>query len=112
MKHLIEFPLEDGETIVVEVEEPEGEGGIVRAARPGEIAAKANHTFEQALEKIKPTTQAISETIVTGLRNLANPPDEVMVMFGIKMNAAAGAFLASVGTEATYEITMIWRRKE
>jgi len=35
MKRLIEFPLEDGGAIVVEVDEPEPPGGVVRAARLG-----------------------------------------------------------------------------
>ena len=46
MKRLIEFPLEEGGSIVVEVDEPAPEGGVVRAARPGEVAAKAGQTFE------------------------------------------------------------------
>ncbi len=41
MKRLIEFPLEEGGSILMEVGEPAPEGGVVRAARPGEIAAKA-----------------------------------------------------------------------
>ena len=40
MKHLIEFPLEDGDVILVEVDEPEPQGGVMHAARPGEIFAQ------------------------------------------------------------------------
>ena len=111
MKQLIEFPLEDGGTILVEVDEPEPEGGVVRAARPGEIVARANTTFEQSLDRIKPAIDVIATAIRSRLDNLSSPPDEITVMFGLKLNAAAGAFLASVGTEANYEVTLIWRRK-
>ena len=38
MKHLVEFKLEDGSAIMVEVEAREAEGGAIRAGRkPGEI---------------------------------------------------------------------------
>lgn len=53
MKQLVEFKLEDGNTIMVEVEQPEAQGGTIRAGRkPGEIYYEATQTFEQALEKI------------------------------------------------------------
>lgn len=73
--------MEDGGSIVVEVDEPAPEGGVVRAARPGEIAAKAGQTFEAALERIKPATG----TIIAKLRGLSDPPDEAVVEFGLKM---------------------------
>ncbi len=40
MKRLIEFPLDDGTSMLVEVEEPE-EGGLVKASRAGEVITKA-----------------------------------------------------------------------
>jgi len=61
MKRLIEFPLQDGGSIVVEVDEPASEGGVTRAARPGEIAARASQTFEAALERIQPAAGIISD---------------------------------------------------
>ena len=105
LKHLIEFPLENGGSIIVEVDEPESEGGVVRAARPGEIAAKASETFEAALERIKPAAGAI----IAKLRSLGDSPDEIEVEFGLKLSAQAGAFVASVGGEAHYKVTLKWR---
>jgi hypothetical protein len=104
---LIEFPLQDGGSIYVEVDEPEPEGGLRRAARPGEITAKAGETLEDALEKIKPAAQAI----IARLRELQDAPDEVGVEFGIKLSAAAGAFIASAGVEANYKVTLKWAKK-
>ena len=66
MKRLIEFPLEEGGSIVVEVDEPAPEGGVVRAARPGEVAEKARETFDAALERIKP----VAGTVIAKLRGL------------------------------------------
>ena len=107
MKHLIEFPLEDGDVIVVEVDEPEPKGGVMRAARPGEIVVKAGQTFEAALERIKPA----AGTIIAKLRGLHDPPDEVEVEFGLRMSADAGAVIASAGAEANYKVTLKWKRE-
>ncbi|MBC7334659.1 MAG: hypothetical protein H5U01_00075 [Clostridia bacterium] len=108
MKRLIEFPLEDGTTIMVEVEEPEG-AGMMPAARGGPgMPEKAHQTFEAALEKIRPAAQ----TIVKKLRALHDPPDEIEVEFGMKLNAQAGALVAAAGTEANYKVTLTWKREE
>ena len=108
MKRLIEFPLEDGSTILVEVERPEPEGDIVQAASPDEVVAKAVHTFETALEKVKPAASAI----IAKLRDLSDPPDEIGVEFGLKLSAEAGAFVASAGAEANYKVTLNWKREK
>lgn len=108
MQRLIEFPLEDGGTVLVELDEPEPEGGVVRAARPGEIAARAGQTFEAALERIKPAAGAI----IAKLRSLSDLPDEIKVAFGLKLSAEAGVFVASAGTEANFKVALTWKREE
>jgi hypothetical protein len=37
--------------------------------------------------------------------------DEMAVEFGIKLNAGAGAFIASTGVEANYKVPLKWARK-
>ena len=106
MKRLVEFPLDDGSTIVVEVDEPEPEGGTVRVSRPGELAEKAQVTFEEALNRIRPA----AEGIVARLRGLSDPPDQVSVEFGLKLSAQAGAIVAAAGAEANYKISLTWKR--
>ncbi len=112
MKRLVEFPLQEGGTLLVEVDEPERSaemptrGGVIKAARPGEIADKAQDTFEDALDKIKPAAQAV----IDKLRELHDAPDEISVEFGIKLSAEAGAFIASAGVEANYEVTLTWTK--
>jgi hypothetical protein len=105
VKRLVEFPLEDGSSLLVEVDEPVPEGGVVRAARPGEVAEKATQTFEAALAKIKPMAGAIFTT----LQDLAQCPEQIQVEFGVKITASAGAVLASAGVEGTYKVTLTWR---
>lgn len=107
MKYLIEFPTEGDSSILVEVDEPEPEGGMVQAARSGEIS-KASQTFEAALERIKPA----AGTIIAKLRSLADPPDEIDVEFGLKLSVEAGAFIASTGTEANLKVRLNWKRRK
>lgn len=108
MKRLVEFPLEEGGTILVEVESEEG-AGMVPAARGGErsVTERARQSFEEAWEKVRPAAAAI----VGKLRTLHDPPDKVEVTFGLKMDAEAGAILASAGMEANFKVTLTWRRE-
>lgn len=108
MKRLVEFPLNDGtgESILVEIDEPVEEGLV--PATPADVIQKAEHTFEEALEKIRP----VAESIIKTMHKLSERPDEIDVTFGLKLSAAAGAFIASAGAEANYEVTLIWRRKD
>ena len=104
MKRLVEFPQEDGTSVVVEIDDSMPEGGVVRAARPGEIAERASQTFEAALSKIKPMAGAIFTT----LRDLTHCPEQIQVEFGVKITASAGAVLASAGVEGNYKVTLTW----
>jgi Trypsin-co-occurring domain 1 len=106
MKRLVEFPLEDGGSIVVEVDEPGPETGFEQVSRPGEIAEKAGQTFEVALEKIRPAAVAI----VAKLIDLPRRPDEITVQFRIKLGGQVGAFVASADAEANYAVTLTWRK--
>jgi hypothetical protein len=107
MKRLVEFELEDGGSILVEVEVLE-EAGMVPAAAAREVPEKARQSFEAALEKIRPAAQAI----IAKLRALHDPPDEIEVEFGLKMSAEAGAVVAATGLEANYRVTLTWRREQ
>jgi hypothetical protein len=111
MKRLVEFPLQNGGTMLIEVDEPERysetttRGSVSKAIRPGgEIVENAGKTFEEALEKIKPAAQCI----IDKLRELHDAPDEISVEFGIKLSAEAGAFVASVSLEANYKVALKW----
>ncbi len=104
MTALLEFPLEDGGSIWVEVETPEAPG-IRQAGR--DLPAKAQQTFEAALEKVRPTAQVI----IQKLRALHDPPDEIAVEFGLKLSAEAGAVIAAGGMEANYKVTLKWSKK-
>ena len=107
MKRLVEFPLEEGGFLLVEVDVPE-EWGMIPAAISEGLPQKAQQTFEVALDKIRPA----ATTIIKNLRALHDPPDEIEVEFGLKMSADAGAIIAAAGIEANYKVTLTWKREK
>ena len=106
MKHLVEFPLEEGGSVVVEVDEPESEGTI-RAAR-GDTIIKAKETLEEALNSVS----LVTKSLVEKLRSIGNKPDEIEISFGVKLSTVAGAIIASASAEANFDVTMRWTGKK
>ena len=72
------------------------------------MIAKAQITFEQALDKVKPAASAI----IRKLRSLHDSPDEIEVEFGLKLSAELGAIVASTHIDANYSVTLKWKREE
>ena len=56
--------------------------------------------------KIKPLADAISSK----LQDLATPPNQIQVEFGIKLNAQAGVILATTGGEAHIKVGLSWEK--
>jgi hypothetical protein len=107
MKRMVEVPLNGGGSMLVEVElDEEEQDGMVPAARAGEMAVRATHTLQEALEQVQPGAEAV----VTKLREMSARPDEMEVTFGLKMSAEAGAFIASASTEANFTVLLRWNR--
>ena len=109
MKRLVEFPLEEGGSVLIEVEGPE-EMGMEEAWRGWpEKVEQAQQTFEEALDKVRPVARAV----LSKLRHLDihDPPDEIEVEFGLKLDVQARAIVASAGMEANFKVTLTWKRK-
>ena len=105
-RQIAQFALEDGTTFLVEVDQPESPAVERVAAPSGQMVLKAQQTLEATLDQIKP----VAAVILTKLKQLNTPADEVEVKFGIKLTVDAGAIFASVGSEVTYEITLKWHQ--
>lgn len=101
MKQLIEYDLDAGGSILIEIDEASPED-VIRVSRGSEVVAKARQSFDSVLESITPATAAIADK----LRNLSSPIDKVTVEFGLKFGAKAGAFIASADSEANFKITL------
>ncbi|MFB2969676.1 CU044_2847 family protein [Aerosakkonema sp. BLCC-F183] len=104
MKRLVKFDLGNGETIMVEVDEPDT-GGPKPVAR--NLVEDAKKSFDEALDKIKP----IATKVISKVRDISDSPDEVEVKFGLKMSVESGVIMTSVGGEANYEITLKWKKQ-
>lgn len=102
--YVIEVPVDGGESIRVEV--AEDTDGIVRVARPGDVAAVAQESLQRSLDRIRPVAAAVWEK----LRDLPQTPDRVSVEFGIKLSAEAGVIVARGATEANFVVTLEWSR--
>jgi hypothetical protein len=106
MSPLVEFPLQDGGAILVQVGEAAA-GPVTRGLGDRRLVTEqAQQTFEQAIARVQPAAQAL----ISRLRALADAPDEVGVEFGLELSAEAGAFIAAASSTANFKVTLSWRR--
>ncbi len=68
---------------------------------------KAQQTFEQALDRVKPLT----DTIFARLKGLTVEADETQIEFGLKLNASSSVVIAGSSLESNFKITMKWKRR-
>jgi hypothetical protein len=106
MKRLVEFPLEEGGSILVQIDEPDT-GGTIRAGRD-EIIEKAKETLEEALNRVLPAAKSVIEK----LQSMPRKPDEIEVNFGINLSTQAGAFIASTTAQANFGVTIHWTKPD
>lgn len=105
-KKLVEYKLEQSESILIEVEETEIEKGRVPVSRKLGVPEEAKKEFEKALEEVRPA----ADIILQKLKDLNSKPENIEIEFGIKMSAQAGAFIAATGLEANFKVTLSWKR--
>ena len=108
MKRVIEFPMENGEMLLVEVDDVGGSSSTLRGMPSPNVIERARVTYEQAIDNIRPA----AESIIIRMRELAEPPDVIDLEFGIKLSADIGAFLASTSAEAQFTLRLTWNRGE
>ena len=107
MKDMMEYELEDGSTVYVEIEGSEAGDGMQRVSRSGERGERVTRRFSEAIAHIKPA----AEMVLNAFREM-NTPDEVGMEFGLKFNAKVGtAIFASVDSEATFKVSLKWTNK-
>lgn len=109
MKRLVEFPLDQGGSVLVEIDEPPvgpATRGLGRD-RSG-VVEEAGKTFEEATAAVTPAARSL----IARLRSMEDAPDEVGVEFGVQLSAQTGAFIASVAAEANFKVSLTWRRPD
>src|SRR5690242_302614 len=97
MKRLLEFPLDEGGSVVVDVDEP-SDGPAMRGIGKDRSALlqETDKTFEDVTAAVTPAARYL----ITWLRSIDGPPDGVRIRFGVQLSAQTGAFIASVAAQA------------
>lgn len=103
MTSVVEVPLAEGGSILVEVDEP-AEGPVVRGRGGAAALPPLAEPLEQVLASLGPATRAV----LSQLHALADPPDEIEVEFAIKLTADARIVIARAGGEANFRIALKW----
>lgn len=99
-------PLADGSEVLVEVDRGDVPDDLVLASAidPDKMAARANETLEQLLEKIAPTVTAVSKWVQ------AHSPDECGVEFGLKLGGETGVIVAKGTAEVNFLVKLTWKK--
>jgi hypothetical protein len=107
VKRLVEFSLDQGGSVLVEVDEPPG-APVMRGLGKdrSSVVEEAGQTFEDATAAVTPAARSL----IARLRAIDDPPDEVGIEFGVRLSAQTGAFIASVAADANFKVSMTWRR--
>lgn len=112
MSKFVEFPLAGGGVILIEAadEKKAGASGFMRGGEPdGEVADKAQASFEASFEQIRQSADAI----ISKLSNLSQKPDEVEINFGLRVSAELGQLVvAKAGSDSNYGVTLRWRSEK
>lgn len=106
MKHLVEFPLEQGGSVFVEVDDLAASPALRGLGKDRfAVAERADETFEHAAAAVTPAAQSL----IDHLRSINHPPEEICIEFGVQLSAQTGAFIASAAAQANFKVSMTWR---
>jgi hypothetical protein len=112
MSKYVEFPLEAGGSILIEAADDKRvtSGGFIKGGSDPERSAEtAKASFDAAMDNVR----ASANLVISKLRELSQPPDEMEVTFGLKASVEAGAlFVAKGGSEANFNIILRWGRDD
>lgn len=105
MTQVVEFPLDGGDFVLVEVSDLGG-GDVDRVGRAGTMVRETGETLQDVLRG----TRSAIESVLGQMRDMAEPPDKVTLKFGIKFTASAGVVVAKAASEANFELTVEWAK--
>lgn len=107
MKRLVEFPLEQGDAVLVEIDEaPAGPATRGLGKDRATVAERTDKTFEEATATVIPA----AKSLLARLRAADDPADEISIEFGVQLSAQTGAFIAAAAIGANFRVSMTWRR--
>jgi NTP-dependent ternary system trypsin peptidase co-occuring protein len=108
----VEFPLEGGGSIVIETadEAVRTPSGFLRPGEAGaEAAFPARGSFDASVEAVRQS----AELLVSKLRGLSTPPDELEISFSLKASSeTASLVVGKAGAEANFGVLLRWRTEK
>lgn len=112
MSKYVEFPLEGGGSILIEAadESSRTSAGFLRDGDTHAGAEKAQQSFDASVEAVRRST----DLLVTKLRELSTPPDELQVTFALKASGEMGGLTVGkggAGGEANFNVTLKWQKQ-
>ncbi len=103
---IVEFPLDDGGGVLVQVTHSAPVGVVTRGVGVTQAVEKVEQSFNHALG----TIQSVANGVLEQLSRMGRHPDEVRVEFGLELTASAGmAVLATAGGGAQLHVEMTWK---
>lgn len=107
MKSIVEFPLKQGGSVLVEVDRSAAGPTMRGLGRDTpSLAERTDKTFEEATSAVIPAVHSL----MARLSSIDNLPEEIGVEFGVQLSAQTGAFIAAVAAGANFKVSMTWRR--
>lgn len=102
MQNYVEYLLEDGSIVLVEVDE---QRGVIHASDGKNKPIQSKLNFKQAFASVRSSMKEV----LTEFDDLH--VEEGVIKFGLKSIGEAGLFaVGKVGAESNFEVTLIWRK--
>jgi Trypsin-co-occurring domain 1 len=105
MNGVVEIPIAEGGSVLVEVDTPLDEARV-RGRSGAPALRRLEEPLEQVLSGLGPATRAL----LGQLRGVADGPHEIEVEFAVKLTTDARLLIARAGGEANFRIAMKWSR--
>lgn len=110
MKKIVEFEVEGGPPVYVEVEAARGEEDeplagfepVRRSAGRG-LPEEVGGRWRGAIEQVRPAVEDVIEVF-----RAVSTPDEIGIEFSLKLNTRVNAFVFSSDGEATFKVSLKW----
>lgn len=106
---MTDLPEENVEIILVDFKGSGGSVGQVSLS-PVELTKQLEERSKDAVNAAMRTIRLMANRTIATLDTMANKPSQVEVEFAIKLDAKAGALLASAGAEGSLKVKLVWNR--
>lgn len=107
-KRIGEIQMEDGSSILFEVDGPPPPPGPVPVAVGAGGIIDIPQRFDEALTGL----QGVAKSLWKQLGNFPERPDEVSVVLNVKLTAEGKLLVASTKGEASLQVTLAWKNRQ